>query len=277
MDKRERNTLFRDRIIASMVNAGLNQSALARAIGCNRSTISQLLDDTHSRLPNAQLVAEIASALGVSVDWLLGLTDRPERPADIIEAASQISDAKRTAADEQMIDWHREADGFKVRHVPATLPDMLKTPEFLTWEYAALLGKTPEQAIANMEERLAWLKTTNSDYELALPKHRMQSLLRRTGYYEDCPADVVSAQARHFAEQCDALFPRVRVHFYDERKLFSAPLTVFGHLQAVLYIGDCYLTFRQTSRIKRITTHFDHLVKYADVQGREAADWIRSL
>ena len=43
-----------------------------------------------------------------------------------------------------------EAAGHKIRHVPAMLPDILKTEAVLEWEYAAFLDKTPEQASGAM-------------------------------------------------------------------------------------------------------------------------------
>ena len=76
-DKRDRSTLFRNRLAKAAELKSINQSELARAVGVDRSTISQLLSGRDARLPNAQVVAECASALGVSADWLLGLTDRP--------------------------------------------------------------------------------------------------------------------------------------------------------------------------------------------------------
>ena len=66
IDKRDRAVLFRDRLASAMDHAGSNQSALARATGVNRSTISQLLGPDTTRLPNAQLAADCAAALGVS-------------------------------------------------------------------------------------------------------------------------------------------------------------------------------------------------------------------
>jgi len=58
----------------------MSRSELARATGVDRSTIGQLLNSDLPRLPNAQLAADAASELGVSTDWLLGLTGRP--PSD---------------------------------------------------------------------------------------------------------------------------------------------------------------------------------------------------
>ena len=79
IDKRARSERFRQRLDQAMGTSGINQSALARMTGVDRSTISQLLKDKGARLPNAQVVGECASALGVSADWLLSLTDNPER------------------------------------------------------------------------------------------------------------------------------------------------------------------------------------------------------
>jgi hypothetical protein len=91
-------------------------------------------------------------ALGVSADWLLGLSDRPEPAAEVLSANFRMATAQRTPADEQIIAWHQEAAGHKIRHVPATLPDILKTEAVLEWEYAAFLDKTPEQARGAMRE-----------------------------------------------------------------------------------------------------------------------------
>ncbi|MFT4716385.1 MAG: transcriptional regulator with XRE-family HTH domain, partial [Paracoccaceae bacterium] len=142
IDKRDRSSTFRDRLAkASMMN-GMSQSRLSRLVGVDRSTISQLLAGKNARLPNAQVVAECATALGVSADWLLGLTDRPERPGDVINTYLAVTDAARSSADEQINLWHHEAAGYKIRHVPATLPDILKTADMLTWEYGPQLART---------------------------------------------------------------------------------------------------------------------------------------
>ena len=77
MDKEERARLFRHRLSARMAATGMSRSALARACGVDRSTIAQVLGGADDlRLPNAHLAAQCASALGVSADWLLGLSER---------------------------------------------------------------------------------------------------------------------------------------------------------------------------------------------------------
>ena len=108
-DKRDRAQLFRARLLQAIEEKHTNQSALARAAGVDRSTVSQLLKDQGARLPNAQLVAECAAHLGVSADWLLGLSDRPEQAADLLAASLTLTRAPRALVDEQIYDWHLEA------------------------------------------------------------------------------------------------------------------------------------------------------------------------
>ncbi|MDA7427976.1 helix-turn-helix transcriptional regulator [Primorskyibacter aestuariivivens] len=276
-DKRARATLFRERLVQALQNAGSNQSALARDIGVDRSTISQLLSGTGARLPNAQVVAECARALGVSADWLLGLSERPESAARIMANALTLTEAPRALVDEQIFAWHREAEGYKIRHVPAGLPDMLKTRDMLDWEYSPHLGRTTAQAITASEERLEWMRASSSDYEIALPLYELQSCAAGTGYYRDLPRDIRAVQMERLEALSTQLYPRLRLYLFDARRLFSAPVTIFGPLLAVIYLGRNYLAFRDTERVQAITAHFDNLVREASVSARDLPEHIRSL
>jgi len=277
MDRRERSDTFRDRLAAAMQRRGLSRSALARAVGADRSTVSQILAPEEARLPNAHLAAECAAALGVSADWLLGLTDRPERPGDVLAAAMTMTEAARTSADRQLLEWHREAAGYKIRHVPATMPDLLKTEAMLRWEYEAFLGRTPDQAIGAMRDRLDWLRASTSDYEIAMPRHELAALAASEGYYADLPAEVRTEQLDRLAAIADELYPSLRLFLFDARNVFSAPLSVFGPLVGVIYVGRFYLAFRETSRVTSLTRHFDWLVREAVVDARDMPGHIRAL
>jgi transcriptional regulator with XRE-family HTH domain len=277
IDKRVRAQQFRDRLKQAMQRQGETQSGLARAIGVDRSTISQLLTGGGARLPNAQVVGECASALGVSADWLLSLSERPETAAHLLATSLSITAAPRALVDEQIFAWHREAAGYKIRHVPAALPDMLKTTEFLQWEYTPHLGRTTEQAINASEDRLAWMRRANSDYEMAMPLHEMESFARAEGYYRGLPARIRLAQIDRFAELSQTLYPRLRMYLFDARRIFSAPVTVFGPLMAVLYCGRHYIVFRDRERVQALTEDFDALVREATVTARVLPDMLARL
>lgn len=276
-DKRDRSTLFRQRLTQATVMKAMNQSALAREVGVDRSTISQLLAGKNARLPNAQVVAECARALGVSADWLLGLTERPERPGDVISAYLAVTEAERSSADQQIDAWHREAAGYKIRHVPATLPDILKTADMLTWEYGPQLARTTEQAIGAVDDSLGWFSTQDSDYELAVPIHEIESFARAEGYYRGLSPEIRIHQIDHILDLYEEFYPSLRLFLFDARQVYSAPLTVFGPLLAVVYIGHNYIAFRESNRVRTFTAHFDWLVREAVVNAHELPGKLRDL
>lgn len=277
LDKRDRAAIFRDRLSAAMQGAGMNRSALARATEVNRSTISQLLDAELARLPNAQLAADCAQTLGVSTDWLLGLTDRPERPGDAIAAAVEVTEADRTPADAQLLEWYREAQGAKIRHVPAALPDLLKTDALLRFEYEPFLGKTVDQALTATAERRDLLRARATDHEIAVPMQELQALARGEGRYAGLPAADRRAQLETLSGRLDAWYPRLRLFLFDARRLYSAPISVFGTRVAVIYVGRFYLAFREGERLRSLAEHFDWLVREAEVDARDAAGFAAGL
>ncbi|MFZ1725740.1 MAG: helix-turn-helix transcriptional regulator [Albidovulum sp.] len=269
IDKRHRASLFRDRLSQAMAEQAVSQSGLARNVGVDRSTISQLLTGDGARLPNAQVVAECAASLGVSADWLLGLSERPERLADLLATSLTMTEAPRALIDETIFGWHQEAAGFKVRHVPATLPDMLKTRAMLRWEYEPQLGRSSDQAIGASEDRLGWMRDARSDYEIALPLHEIEAFARAEGYYRDLPADIRRDQIARLSDLYAQLYPTLRIYVFDARRVFSAPVTIFGPLLAVIYLGRHYIAFRDTARVSSFSAHFDWLVRESDMGARD--------
>ena len=246
-DKRTRAAQFRTRLGEAMQDRGTSQSALARQIGVDRSTVSQLLGNDGARLPNAQVVGECAAALGVSADWLLSLTDRPETTADILSQSLTMTEAPRALVDEQIFRWHQEAAGYKIRHVPAGLPDMLKTRAMLEWEYAPHMGRSIDQAIGASQDRLDWMRGAQSDYEIAMPQYEIDCFAKGVGYYEglplqarldqiDHPAGSEEAEAQRGQAGAEAVAPGVVVlaHVAEPDQLGEhAVRGALGDIQAV--------------------------------------------
>ena len=277
MDKRARSDLFRNRLQKAMELKGDTQSSLARKTGADRSTLSQILAGTTPRLPNGQLVAQCANSLGVSADWLLGLSDQPDSLEQILEQAMTMVDAPRALIDAQIFAWHQKAAGYKIRHVPSGLPDMVKIRSMLEWEYAPSLGHTIDLAIASAEGRLNWMRQAQSDYEIALPIHELQAFARAEGYYSGCPRQIRIEQLKHLAQLTAQLYPVMRFSLFDARKIYSAPITIFGPLRAVIYLGQKYLVFRVPDRIQALSQHFDGLIREAEIGTRELPAFIGAL
>ncbi len=277
MDKRDRSDIFRKRLMLAMDRGQMSRSALARRTGVDRSTIGQLLKDDLPRLPNAQLAADAAAVLRVSSDWLLGLTNRPERPGDIVAAAMSMSPAERSSADSQLLEWHRESTGYKIRHVPATLPDILKTEGMLDWEYSSQRNLGLDQAIDAMRDQMEWLESGASDYEIALPLHELEACASGSAYYAGVNRQIRHEQLNFIADICESMYPRLRLFVFNARTIFSAPVTVFGPNLAVIYVGQFYLAFREGQRVRSLSDHFDALVRAAEVDARGVSDHIAKL
>lgn len=277
IDKRARAAQFQTRLAQGLAHAALSQAELARQIGADRSTVSQLLSGHVPRLPNGQLVAEVARALGVSTDWLLGLSDRRETAATLTAPALDMPEAPRVLVDEVIFGWHREAAGYKIRHVPATLPDMLKTRAMTRWEFDATISRSPEDAILAAEARLAWMTDSGSDYEIAMPLHELSTFARAEGYYKCLSREIRLEQLDQFLALHERFYPRFRVFLFDAHEVFSAPITVFGPLLAMVYLGRNYMAFRDRDRVQLMTAQFDWLIRSAKVNARDWPDHVRAL
>lgn len=276
VDKRDRAHHFRDRLSQALSLRGWSQSHLARQVGVDRSTISALLAPG-KRLPNAQLAADCAAALHVSSDWLLGLTDRMERVEDALAQAVLTLPANRALLDETVFGWHIAAEGHKIRHVPATLPDLLKTRAVVLWEYRAALGERAEDAHDRFATQLGLLRMARSDFEIAMPLHEMASFAAATGYWQGIPLAARVEQIDHLITLCDTLYPALRLFLFDAHRVFSAPVTVFGTGLAAVYLGRVYVTFRDPEKVAEVSRHFDWLIREATFSTRQAADYLRGL
>jgi transcriptional regulator with XRE-family HTH domain len=276
IDKRDRAELFRLRLAQAMAEKGLSQAALARATKADRSTVSALLAPG-TRLPNAQLAADCASSLSVSCDWLLGLSDHSEPVEQLLASSVRLTEAPRALFDAEMIGWHQAAAGYKIRHVPATLPDMLKTPEVVRWEYADHLAHTSEKAIEAFQAQLDWMKTAKSDYEIAMPIHEITNFALGVGYWSGLALPIRRAQMDHLITLCDTLYPALRIYLFDAHKVYSSPVTIFGPNLAAVYLGKHYIVFNDLARVQSILQHFDGLVRAAPFSARGVRDLLAKL
>lgn len=303
IDKRSRAALLSERLELALAASGLSRAALAREIGVDRSTISQLLSGQDARVPNAHLVALAASVLKVSADWLLGLSEHRGSVGDMLAAAMDMPLAERMLVDEQVLNWHAAAEGYKIRHVPATLPDMLKTSALLKWDLTDrpdlpenLSAAKPEilrvpgaksapeitlseleQTITAARDKLQWMRETENDYEIAFPIHELEALARGEGYYRGLSANARFEQLAWMSETVAQLYPTLRLFLFDLRRVYSAPITVYGPRMAVIYMGRNYIAFRDRERVQTMIRHFDWLVRATTLSPQDVPAHLQAL
>ena len=257
MDRRDTAQRFRERLHDAMARGRVNRSALAASIGIDRSTLSQLLSPEADRLPRADTAAAIASALHVSLDWLLGLSQQPKLGADILNESVEVKVSANAPVDESLASWYAERVGYKIRHVPTTLPDLMKTEEVLAHEYRDFAARSPDRAIAISHGRLAYVRLPETDIEIAQSRQSMESFTRGEGIWRDLSLPARREQLDHMIALIDELYPTLRMFCFDGLTHFSVPYTVFGPQRAVVYVGQMFFAFNTLEHIRVLTRHFD--------------------
>ncbi len=276
MDKRNVGQVFRERLADIMRRYGGPQSRFADSIGLDRSALSQLLSGKTERLPRAETLVAIADAHGVSLDWLLGVS-QSERLAAEIAPTLAIELGASAHDDSRLQEWRREAAGYKIRYVPATLPDLLRTEATIRYELGREPNERVEATIADADQHLAYSRRPETDMEVCMPLQRLTGFARGEGIWAALDADTRRAQVLHMARLLDELYPTFRLFLYDGRRIFSAPITIFGPLRAAIYAGDMYLVLTTTEHIRVLIDRFDGLIRQAVVNPHEAAARVQRL
>ena len=134
-DRKELLSTFRSRLGEVVNRSGMNRSQFATATRLDRSTLTQLLSNSNRRLPRLETVTQIALAHQVSLDWLMGLSHDGPMQAEVMSEQTTFAHTTLGENEERLLGWFHEAVGYKVRYVPATLPDLLKSEEVIDFEY----------------------------------------------------------------------------------------------------------------------------------------------
>jgi transcriptional regulator with XRE-family HTH domain len=275
-DKRETAALFRSRLRGLIARRNETLSAFSRRTDIERPALSQFLDEKSCRLPRAETLAQIAASESVSVDWLLGLS-QSERTVGEVANATNIETAAGGVGQTRLAEWHREATGYKIRYVPATLPDLLRTDAVLEYEFRAGQPSLADARAGQSRHQLAYSRRPETDMEIAMPRHRLADFAAGAGIWSGLPAGARKAQLAHMADLLAELYPTVRLFLYDGLKTFSAPFTVFGPKRAAIYLGDMYLVVNSVGHIRELSARFDHLVRVAEIAADRAAVFVSQL
>lgn len=276
MNRNEILRTFRSRLTDAMDQANVSRAQLSDRAGLDRSTLSQLMSADNTRLPRADTLATIAEPLQISVDWLLGLSAEPRGGAAILDESLQIA-PRSSEADENLAKWYEEASGYKIRYVPTTLPDLLKTKEVINYQFGAEFGKSPDQALAASQDTLAYTRLPETDVEVCMPRQTLETFAYGHGIWSELGKRIRIDQIVHMRDLVEELYPSLRLYLFDGLTHYSAAYTLFGPLRGALFAGQLYFVFNTTQHVRVLTRHFDKLVRAAVVQAHECAEFLEDL
>ncbi len=269
--------IFRERLNSVIQQSGRSRSAFAAEVGMDRSTLSQLLSDTNDRLPRAETIAAIANKAQVSTDWLLGLSQEGQLGTDVLAPALEVEAGSASPGDARLLRWQAEALGYKIRYVPTTLPDLLRTEEVIRYEYGEYGTHVPEGRIEQTEAQLAYSRRPETDMEACSSFQSLEAFARGEGVWRNLSAKTRRAQIDWMIVLLDELYPTFRWFLYDGLKRYSVPLTIFGPKRVAIYLGNMYFVFNSTEHIRVLTRHFDELIRVAVVQPSDVIDFLKKL
>ena len=269
--------MFRERLGEVIARSGLRRSAFARRIGIDRSTLAQLLSPANERLPRAETIAAIAADQQVSVDWLLGLSQEGPLSADLMPQPLEIEVGGDAPHDERLAQWHAEAAGYKIRYVPASLPDLLKSEAVIRYEYREQGAGVPEARMEEAGARLAYLRRPETDMEACSTIQSVTDFARGHSQWSDFPGPERRRALGVMVDRLEELYPTLRWFLFDRRTRFSVPLTIFGPKRAAIYMGNMYFVLNSTEHIRELTRHFDDLIRTAVLQPRDTIDYLREM
>lgn len=275
LDKRDLSRLFRERLELLLVRTGQKQARFAAAAGIDRSALSQLLSGSSTRLPRAETLMNIAVANDVSLDWLLGLS-HDEGVTGELRPSLELEESTDSFDHTLLARWHAEAAGTKIRYVPTTIPDLLRTETVIDFEAEA---DARDRTIQKDEARyrIDYNRRPETDMEVCMPRQTIEAFARGEGLWSALSARQRSDQLRHMAQLVDELYPTFRLYLFDARARYSAPYTIFGPMRAAIYLGGLYLVLNTAQPIRTLTRHFDGLIRAAEINAHEASEFIARL
>jgi transcriptional regulator with XRE-family HTH domain len=276
-DRRDMLPRFQLRLRQVLDRSELNQTDFAAAAGLDRSTLSQLLAPGANRLPRVESVAAIAHVGNTSLDWLLGLSQEDRPDAGMAAESLQIEPDAPSPLDERLLRWHTEAAGYRIRHIPTTFPDLLKTDAVIEYEYGHYAALGPRRRIEITQSRLEYLRQPETEIECCTALQTLEAFARGEDIWRGMKPAICRTQLEQIIALCDELYPRFRLYLYDRKMLYSVPLTVFGPKRAAIYLGQTYFVFHSTDHIRALTRHFDQIVRGASVQPNEITSYLRGL
>ena len=276
MKLQERVTLFQERLGRVIEHSGLNRSSFATSIRVDRSTLSQLLSTDNVRLPRADTVLSIAEVYQVSIYWLLGITQEGSMGANIVHEALEVDDSA-TSIYEKNLEWHREARGYKIRYVPTTLPDLLKTEAVAEYEFGRYGSGKIDQSVRDNQLLLLQQRHPGSELETCMPLHHLESFAMGEGIWRDLPLADRREQLQRMIELNEELYPGFRWFLYDGKETYSISLTIFGPMRVSLFLGKLYIIVNNIDHIRKITDRFDDLIRKAVIHPHEVGDFLQGL
>jgi transcriptional regulator with XRE-family HTH domain len=278
MSKRDIAQLMQERLRQSFARTGLSISEFSRRHHIDRSTLSQLLSSQQFRMPRADTVAALADALHVSCDWLLGLTEEQRFGIELIQSAVSLYDEELEQSESQWVRWHKEAGDAKIRYVTVTsIPHQLKNKNTILYEYESLLGRDDAQTYWDSGSFLEEIERRNRNYEVCGSLQMLEAFAKGDWIWSGYKTNLRKQQLLDMAQDLEALYPEYQLYLFDETKVITVPMVLFGTHKAVLNCNGNFIAFTRDIHIEFLNDIFKTMIKNTVIYPHQTVDFIRKM
>ena len=276
MSQRQFREIFHHRLAESFANLGVSRAELCRRTGIDRSTLTQLLKTDDMRLPRADTVAALAEGLNVSADWLLGLSNQIFPSSQIVHNLLRVESIDTySPIQEPIYNWHLESFDHKIRYVPQTLPDQLKTLDMIVFEYREHLSRQEIETIMQDETRLQYTDIRGRDFEVSCSIQTLDMFVQGAGIWGQMDLKSRKAQIEHMVTIVEESYPDFRFYLYDPIRMPSPQLTVFGRQRGAIGVGNLYFSYTTPEHVEALIGHFNQLIRNATVKAHESMAYLQ--
>ncbi|MEN8831474.1 MAG: hypothetical protein ABF285_01810 [Pacificibacter sp.] len=276
IDKRDTVAVFRSRLGMLITRRRETTSAFARRCKLDRSALSQFLDPGSVRLPRAETLTSIAVNEGVSIDWLLGISQDEESVGEVASLLN-VERGQLGTRDSPLAKWHSDAIGYKIRYSPLSIPDLLRTEAVTEYEFDTNTRIQADVKQGQSRHQLDYSRKPETDMETVVPMRHLQDLASGTGAWAGLSRSHRKEQFDHMIQLIDELYPTFRLFLYDGRAHYCAPFTLFGPKRAAVFLGDMYLVINSVEHIRELTNFFDNIIRHAVVGPDRSSAWLKAL
>ena len=254
-----------ERLGDAIARTGLTKRAFAELAGIDRTTLSQLLSKTNRRLPRADTLHQIAVAHQLSIDWLLGLSNAGPLEAELLTQTSFEAPGP-SPSDERLLGWLSEAADYKIRYVPATLPDLLKSEGVIRFERSGI-GRS---------QRCPDDRHHGCPLGVGPPSGHGAGVLLIDSGRAGVRSRRGPVEPPRGGRQDGATRSHDRPHRRALPDISLVPVRRVGAVRgtrhrlriqrAALYLGGLYLVLTSAEQVRALSRHFDGVVRDATVQ-----------
>lgn len=282
MKKEDVFETFQERLKRSIQALEISPTEFCRKNDIDRSTLTQLMHNKDLRVPRIDTLAKLSCALGVSSDWLIGISNEKGTMAEIMseslrtipsyDSASEYKEPLEQIAETGDIDT-------KIRHHLITVPEYLYLDKIIPQYYSNLRVNDREEFSKIIDRFIHVLRPNvpKMAFETIFSVQVLQKMVERRDRWRNISKEDIRDQLLHIADYYEEIYPQQQLYLYDEVDRLCAPMLIYGSKKVSLWVGSFHFVFNASNVVNAAHENLNAMIRIAKYLPHQSPDYIRSL